>query len=100
MLIKSPIKIHFKIDSNSNSFIEGACDAAKCNNGKCVITGLHSFACQCKEGWSGPNCDSEYKAAVGGWIAGIVVLAVLVVVASGVALIFARRFECLFDSIL
>jgi hypothetical protein len=38
------------------------------------------------------HCENEYKASLGGWIAGIVVLAVLVIVASGVAFIFARRF--------
>jgi hypothetical protein len=46
----------------------------------------------CKDGWSGPQCDKEISSSSnGGWIAGIVVLAVLVVIIAGVALFFAKK---------
>ncbi len=53
--------------------------------------GQNGFYCECDKGWRGESCSEEFKPSIGGWIAGIVVLTVLVVVASGVALIFARR---------
>jgi hypothetical protein len=62
-----------------------------CNgHGKCASKDSVGY-CVCDEGWSGSDCSVEHKAAIGGWIAGIVILAVLVVVVSIVALIFARR---------
>ena len=66
------------------------CDGRACNHGSCEPTGADGFACVCEEGWHGINCDKEY--ALGGWIAGITVLAVLCLALFAVTFIFARRF--------
>jgi hypothetical protein len=64
----------------------------KCGgHGKCESSGRDGFACVCHDGWSGKSCETEYSSSNGGWIAGIVVLAVLVVIAAGVALFFAKK---------
>jgi hypothetical protein len=73
-------------------FLSDVCDKVNCNqNGKCKYKGLNGFACECDPGWYGETCSKEDKASLGGWIAGIVILSVLVVIVSGVAFMFARR---------
>ncbi len=78
--------------------ISGVCDGIQCNGGKCVAKGS-AYMCQCNEGWSGLNCDHEYKTSIAGWIAAIVVLSILLLISMGLFCIFMLRFsstKCLF----
>ncbi|CAG2101999.1 unnamed protein product, partial [Medioppia subpectinata] len=70
----------------------GVCDGVQCNRGKCVPKGKNGNACLCDGGWSGDKCETE-KAdpPLGGWIAGISVLAVVCLVLIVVAFIFFKR---------
>ncbi|CAG2164236.1 unnamed protein product, partial [Oppiella nova] len=72
------------------------CDGYECNgHGKPKRLdddiGKGQCGCDCEEKYYGENCKDEYSAAMGGWIAGIVILAVAVVIASIAAGVFWRR---------
>ena len=65
------------------------CHGLHCGNGRCVAVGNHEAACVCDEKYHGEKCDQ--KLSEGGWIAAVAVLAVVVAVAAGVSIFFARR---------
>ncbi|CAG2110430.1 unnamed protein product [Medioppia subpectinata] len=60
------------------------------NNGKASLIN-DRCVCDCNEKYYGVDCKNEYSVSNGGWIAGIVVLAVAVVVVGIVAGIFFRK---------
>ncbi|CAG2166760.1 unnamed protein product [Oppiella nova] len=78
-------------DSKANLCADN-CASYDChNNGKSKMLESGQCGCDCEEKYYGENCKDEYSAAMGGWIAGIVILAVAVVIASIAAGVFWRR---------
>ncbi|CAG2162785.1 unnamed protein product [Oppiella nova] len=77
----------FKIEGHK---CVGVCDGIQCNEGKSAV------ACKCNEGWYGDNCDKKISVsdepALGGWIAGVSVLAVVCIMLVVVAFIFYKKY--------
>ncbi|XP_054162219.1 uncharacterized protein LOC128960173 [Oppia nitens] len=82
---------NYKFNHDQTQCVD-VCKHNECgNHGKCKHKGRNGFSCLCDNGWNGDKCNNEFEPALGGWIAGIVVLAVLSAVLIGVAAFFFCR---------